>query len=362
MSSRWCSSGNHCVRIHPVKKSKYIAHVIAQSVKVSRLNLYDYSDSEEDERDISTTSLRQEQSTQRVTSSGAERSQSSPLPGFHDPPIKVKLPPPSPILRQHTPTFPQTQNSAPVPRHRVTQSMPLSSLSPMESRDDVHNWDTVTGFNNPPGSPRASSDAGSSTSGGDNNFPWHLYPCNPRDWEIHTEESAWSDSNATVDESPPRPPLKRTGTTVSSNTTVVVKSVAERLPVPSDPRDWEIRTEESDWIDPNAKNDLERTPVLPASLPVVKKHYRPRNRHRCERWVRNKCDLGFDCKYVHDDLDYDSDEPVMPSCLLVSFSCLLTTSHLDRNRTSPSAFQSLLRRYCIHTFVCASARVSVWKI
>jgi len=324
VSSRWCPEGTRCVRIHPRDKSKYLAHVIAQSVKVSRLNLYDYSDSEEDERDIPTTSLRQEQSTQRVTP-GAERSQSSPPPGFHDPPIKVKLPPPSPMPRQHAPPFPQTQNSA--PRHRVTQSMPLSSLSSTtESRNDVHNWDTVTGFNNPPGSPRAASDAGSSTNGGDNGFPWHLYPCDPRDWEIHTEESAWSDSNATVDEPPPRPPLKRSGTTFNSNTAVVVKNDAERLPVPSDLRDWEIHTEKSDWIDPNAKNEPERTPVLPASLPVIKKHYRPRNRHRCERWVRNKCDLGFDCRYVHDDLDYDSDEPVMASCLLVTFNCSLTTS------------------------------------
>ena len=322
--------------------------MIEQSIKVSRLNLYDYSDSEEGERDTPTVSFRQEQSMQRVTSPGAERSHSSSPPGFHDPPIKVKLPPPlpNPMLRQHTPSFPQTQDSTAITRHRVTQSMSMSSLSSTECRDDVHNWDTVIGLNNRP-SPCAPSDTASSISDSDEDFPSHRFPCRPCDWEVHTEESDWSDSNVTVDE-PPKPPLKRT---FDSGTTVIVKNVPELISVPCDPLDWESHTKESDWSDPNAKNESERTPVLPASLPVIKKHYRPRNRHRCERWVRNKCDLGFDCRYVHDDLDYDSDEPVMLSCLFVSFSCLLTTFKLDRNRRFPSAFQSHLCRYYIHIFV-----------
>ena len=345
MSSRWCPKGTRCVRVHPRDKSKYLAHVIEQSIKVSRLNLRDYSDSEEDERDVPIKSLGQEQSTQQVTSSGTESSaiaqSHSPL-GFHDPPIKVKLPPPSSSMpRQYTTPSPHTRRSMAVvpPRHRATQSVPLSSLSSMESKDDVHNWDTVTGLNNPSRSPRASSDGDSSTTNSDDDSPELSFPCDPRDWEIHTEESAWSDSNATVDEPPSRPPLKRTGTNFDSSVTVVVKNA---IPVSSDPRDWEIHTKESDWDAINEKSVLGQTPAPPASPPVVKKHYRPRNRHRCERWERNRCDLGFDCKYVHDDLDYDSDEPVMPSHLLFPFTRLLTTSKLDRNRIFPSAFRSPL--------------------
>ena len=339
MSRRWCSKGTRCVRVHPLHKSKYLAHVIEQSIKVSRLNLWDYSDSEEDERDVPIKSLGQEQSKQRVTSPEAESS-AIVQSHSHDPLIKVKLPPPpSSMPRQYTSPSPHSRSSVIPPRHRVNQSLPLSPLSSMESRDDVHNWDTVTGLNNPPRSPRASSDCDSSTTSSDDDSPESSFPCDPRDWEIHTEESAWSDSNATVDEPLSRPPLKRTGTNFDSSVTVVVKNAT---PVPSDPRDWEIHTKESDWDARNEKSVLDQTPVPPASPPVVKKHYRPRNRHRCERWERNRCNLGFDCKYVHDDLDYDSDEPVMPSHLLLSFTCLLTTSKLDRNRTFPSAFRSPL--------------------
>jgi len=283
--------------------------VIAQSVKVSRLNLYDYSDSEDDEKDDQDS--RQEQASRRVTSPGAERSsgnaQSNSSPGLHDPPIRVKIPPPSPsIPRTNSPPLPQTQfisRTVIPPRHRIPQSLSISSLLLTPSTDDVHNWDTVTGFGDPARNRHGSSDTSSSTNGSDDESPAYHYPCHPRDWEIHTEESAWSDSNATVDDSPStKPPLRRTGNTFNSTAAVSVKNTKPPL----------RRT--------GNKNFSERTPVPPASIPVVKKHYRPRNKHRCERWMENKCDLGFDCIFVHDDLDYDSDEPVIPSRFFVTLA------------------------------------------
>lgn len=41
-------------------------------------------------------------------------------------------------------------------------------------------------------------------------------------------------------------------------------------------------------------------------LPVTEqKHPRPKINERCRRWLRNECDLGYQCNFVHEDLEYD---------------------------------------------------------
>ena len=48
-----------------------------------------------------------------------------------------------------------------------------------------------------------------------------------------------------------------------------------------------------------------------AKVPPVKeqKHPRPKINDRCRKWLRNECNLGYQCKFVHEDLEYD-DTPV----------------------------------------------------
>ena len=44
-----------------------------------------------------------------------------------------------------------------------------------------------------------------------------------------------------------------------------------------------------------------------AKVPPVKeqKHPRPKINDRCRKWLRNECNLGYQCKFVHEDLEYD---------------------------------------------------------
>lgn len=46
-------------------------------------------------------------------------------------------------------------------------------------------------------------------------------------------------------------------------------------------------------------------------VPAVKeqKHPHPKYNERCKKWLRNQCNLGYQCLFVHEDLEYD-DPPV----------------------------------------------------
>jgi hypothetical protein len=44
------------------------------------------------------------------------------------------------------------------------------------------------------------------------------------------------------------------------------------------------------------------------SLPNQRRcHPRPKTNERCRAWLRNHCNLGYNCKYIHEDLEYDND-------------------------------------------------------
>ncbi len=62
--------------------------------------------------------------------------------------------------------------------------------------------------------------------------------------------------------------------------------------------------------------------------PATIRHPRPQNAERCRRWLQFQCFLGYDCKYVHGDLEYDDDVPVRHvslSCDRGSDDCVGTT-------------------------------------
>ncbi len=37
-------------------------------------------------------------------------------------------------------------------------------------------------------------------------------------------------------------------------------------------------------------------------------HPRPKTNERCRAWLRNQCNLGYNCRYIHEDLEYDNDK------------------------------------------------------
>lgn len=46
-------------------------------------------------------------------------------------------------------------------------------------------------------------------------------------------------------------------------------------------------------------------------------HQRPPTNERCRAWLRNSCMLGYNCRYIHDDLEYDP-EPVCMNYIVIS--------------------------------------------
>ena len=106
-------------------------------------------------------------------------------------------------------------------------------------------------------------------------------------------------------------------------------SVSEELNVPGrwdpDTGFWENYSDNKAWSDDSdvTTDDMQTSPKgtggrIPDSvlasptqvLPVKEqKHPRPKYNERCRRWLWNECNLGYQCKFVHEDLEYD-DSPV----------------------------------------------------
>jgi hypothetical protein len=51
-----------------------------------------------------------------------------------------------------------------------------------------------------------------------------------------------------------------------------------------------------------ASSSSDDVQVLPMK---EQKRPRPKINERCRRWLRNECDLGYQCNFVHEDLEYD---------------------------------------------------------
>lgn len=52
----------------------------------------------------------------------------------------------------------------------------------------------------------------------------------------------------------------------------------------------------------SVENKSHTTQVLPKK---EQKRPHPKINERCRRWLRNECDLGYQCNFVHEDLEYD---------------------------------------------------------
>jgi Zinc finger C-x8-C-x5-C-x3-H type (and similar) len=50
----------------------------------------------------------------------------------------------------------------------------------------------------------------------------------------------------------------------------------------------------------------------------------PKIDERCRRWLRNECNLGYQCRFVHEDLEYDV-SPVSFNGFDLAINLLLVT-------------------------------------
>ncbi|KAJ3503132.1 hypothetical protein NLJ89_g8567 [Agrocybe chaxingu] len=200
-----------------------------------------------------------------------------------DPSVRVRLPPttsfPSPSIRilSSTPELP--------PRFRSMVSVPQKS-----SLDDVQNWDTVSGFGRWDGA--ASESSRSSVDSDEERVAICRKIASPdpfplENWDPRADESAWSDSNVTDDESSKRVSVGRESSVPSAART---SSVTNSTTASHTPRNPPVAMEKKFISEP----------------PEVRRP-RPRTTERCHKWLQDRCRRGYNCPYIHDDLDYLDD-------------------------------------------------------
>jgi hypothetical protein len=252
---RRCYNGRKCVRVHPLDKQAYLATVMKEKDQYERMRA---AAGKNDNRSV------------EKPPSGTSHAKSA---STHETPhenIRVKLPPTN--THSADTAAPPTSTAR---QHRSTPSAPVASSS---SSNDVQNWDTIVGLH-----PRQRSRS-SSASGKSDRAARLSDPSDPRYWEVCTDESTWSDS---------------------SDSTTDPEAFRQNL---------EERRRQGTFMIATAPEDVE-PPKLEAAVeggdgaPLKAKHPRPRNSERCRRWLRNQCSLGYECRFIHEDLEYDDDEP-----------------------------------------------------
>ncbi|CAA7257312.1 unnamed protein product [Cyclocybe aegerita] len=214
----------------------------------------------------------------------------------HEPTVRVRLPPP---LSPSSPS-PSVQLSSartdPPPRHRLAHPLP-----PKPSwLDDVQHWHSVSGLQDLPNSRYtgvSSEESHSSTDSDEERVAICRRIASPdpfplENWDPRADESAWSDSNVTDD-----PPQSKR---VSAGREILASSASRNSLSPTN------------LILPSyaSKPLAEMKKFLHGEQQVIRRP-RPRTNERCRRWLRDMCDKGYECRYIHDDLDY-MDDPVVP--------------------------------------------------
>lgn len=139
--------------------------------------------------------------------------------------------------------------------------------------------------------------------GSDSNWnPWKDVPLR---WhttggeESLGEEECWSDSNETSD-SHHQPSSQYFTHAVQTNMLIDGPAPAK-------------------CVARSSKSYLHSPPLCPqrAADPVQLRHPRPKTTELCRNWLRNKCNRGYSCHYIHEDLEYD-DDPVGVTCFFTA--------------------------------------------
>ncbi|KAF9475728.1 hypothetical protein BDN70DRAFT_223442 [Pholiota conissans] len=169
------------------------------------------------------------------------------------------------------PAKPSSSSESKACQSNPSRQISKDSVSQSSSSGDVRDWDTVVGS-----SPKQRSRSGSTSSSSGTKYG------SASDWEASTDASAWTDPNETPEE---KEAFRR--------------DMQERIRLGL-LYIWDDVPKE------NAKQSSPNAPATAISRP------RPRNSEVCKKWGRGKCDLGYDCKYTHLDLEYDDDDPSTP--------------------------------------------------
>ena len=254
-----CWNAYHCPRIHPYNKRLYRHQAIEEQKRLKDLRLAQAPCA----------------SAENAPVQGAEPTTTTAPTN----PVSLQSAIPQPPATTTKPIQRQSEGpSANFERNRafavgLTDILQQRPVRPADNQnhtvsmsgDDVHNWDTLHGLD--PFSKPDNHLSDTSSISEDMSVPGkHREPCwDPETgfWENYTDNKAWSDSDVTTDD-------------------MQMPSVGRRNPhsVPQS-----------------------RTTDGTQALPV--KHPRPKINDRCRRWLRNECNLGYQCRFVHEDLEYD---------------------------------------------------------
>ena len=292
----WCRMASNCFRIHPRDKLSFQLQARAGLRLTQAPSQASYASPES----VPALSARDTEPTMKK----------APVnPVYPQPTIQVKLPP-STIAKTTTPRY---RREVPIAHFEKTRAFAVGLAGIIQqcpiqlsenkshtrvSSDDVHNWDTVHGLH----SNHDNTFSDTSSVSEDINSGKRREPCWDADtgyWETYTDKKAWSDSDGTNEDMP-------------------TPSTCSRVPH-SAPQSY--------TTDASSVNGVQAPP---------KKHPRPKKNERCRRWLRNECDLGYQCNFVHEDLEYD-DAPVSFDLSLCEYFF-----HFNRNpRDISKVFQLL---------------------
>jgi len=212
------------------------------------------------------------------------------------PPQPVNSPPPITTtrhLRELPSSFLGKNRAFSTSLASVLQQRPIrpsenKSYTVSGSRDDVHNWDILDGLHPISNPDNASSDTSSVSDDADISGK-HREPCWDPDtgrWETYADNSAWSDSDGTIEDVQT--------TSQGSRFHPFDNKAPERSTI------FAPKTYPADASSANGPLPPSRT---------EQKHPRPRTNERCRNWLRNGCERGYQCNFIHEDLEYD-DPPV----------------------------------------------------
>lgn len=136
----------------------------------------------------------------------------------------------------------------------------------------MHSWDTLDGLHPVSRSDNDSSDSSSISEDVSRKPREPDWDPDTGQWKTYDDCNAWSDSNNTTED------MGRRLLHLENEAPIFV----------------------SQSYTPNTSS------VNGAQAPTVQqKHPRPKYNERCRLWLRDKCELGYECNYVHEDLEYD---------------------------------------------------------
>lgn len=244
-----------CLRIHPCDKRPFLAEAIEKEKRLREFRL----------NQVPRTSP---QSALGFSARYAEPTISLPPIDSPQAITQVKLPPTITTAKQLITCHRNKSHFRKNPASSASlQQHPIQAPED-KSHDDVHNWDVLDGLHPVSKSDGASSDTSSVSEDLAGKYGEPSWDAITGVWETNDGNSVWSDSDGTIED-------------------VQTSSKGRQL-----------------------HRFGNEAPIFVTSSSVVEqKHPRPKYNERCRNWLRDQCDRGYQCMFVHEDLDYD-DLPV----------------------------------------------------